>query len=167
LPDTLKNLSIEEVLETLGIHWYNPSKLTRGLMQAYVQCQTLKYLFSSSKVMSNYTQKKQRTLMKIDNSIKGVSVQQLSKIFGLCQQVIRNYIHAFNEGGLDKLMPVKQTGRPPRVAHWTREDWDKIMEQTPDQYDKLNTKSRQWTFQRLALYVKEYHGVRKPVEYIE
>jgi len=23
LPDTLKNLSIEEVLETLGIHWYN------------------------------------------------------------------------------------------------------------------------------------------------
>jgi hypothetical protein len=64
LPDTLKNLSIEEVLETLGIHWYNPSKLTRGLMQAYVQCQTLKYLFSSSKVMSNYKQKKQKTLMK-------------------------------------------------------------------------------------------------------
>jgi hypothetical protein len=64
LPDTLKNLSIEEVLETLGIHWYKPSKLTRGLMQAYIQCQTLKYLFSSSKVMSNYKQKKQKTLMK-------------------------------------------------------------------------------------------------------
>ena len=41
LSDTLKNLSVDEVLETLGIHWYNPSKLTRGLMQAYVQCLTL------------------------------------------------------------------------------------------------------------------------------
>jgi len=29
LADSIKNLSVEEVLETLGIHWYNPSKLTR------------------------------------------------------------------------------------------------------------------------------------------
>jgi len=64
LSDSIKNLSIEEVLETLGIYWYNPSKLTRGLMQAYIQCQTLKYLFSSSKVIFDNTQKKQRTLMK-------------------------------------------------------------------------------------------------------
>ena len=64
LSDTLKNLSVDEVLETLGIHWYNPSKLTRGLMQAYVQCLTLKYLFSASKVIINNTKKKQITLMK-------------------------------------------------------------------------------------------------------
>jgi hypothetical protein len=64
LSDSIKNLSIEEVLETLGIYWYNPSKLTRGLMQAYIQCQTLKHLFSSSKVIFDNKQKKQRTLMK-------------------------------------------------------------------------------------------------------
>jgi Transposase DDE domain/DDE superfamily endonuclease len=64
LSDSIKNFSLNEVLETLGIYWYKPSKLTRGLMQSYVQCQTLRYLFSSSKVMFSYTQKKQRTLMK-------------------------------------------------------------------------------------------------------
>ena len=64
LSDSIKNLSADEVLETLGIYWYKPSKITRGLMQAYVQYLTLKHLFSTSKVISNHTQKKQRTLMK-------------------------------------------------------------------------------------------------------
>jgi len=62
--DVIKNVSVDEVLKTLGIHWYKPLKLTRGLMQAYIQCQTLKHLFSSSKVISDNTQKKQKTLMK-------------------------------------------------------------------------------------------------------
>lgn len=30
-------LSVEEILSTLGIHWYRPGKLTRGLMSAYLQ----------------------------------------------------------------------------------------------------------------------------------
>ena len=64
LTDALKNVSVAEVLKTLGIYWYHPSKLTRGLMQAYIQCQTLKYLFSSSKVVLDNKQKKQKPLMK-------------------------------------------------------------------------------------------------------
>ena len=64
LTDALKNVSVDEVLKTLGIYWYHPSKLTRGLMQAYIQCQTLKYLFSSSKVVFDNKQKKQKPLMK-------------------------------------------------------------------------------------------------------
>jgi len=64
LTDVIKNVSVDEVLKTLGIHWYKPSKLTRGLMQAYIQCQTLSHLFSASKVIFDNTQKKQKTLMK-------------------------------------------------------------------------------------------------------
>lgn len=64
LTDALKNVSVDEVLKTLGIYWYKPSKLTRGLMQAYIQCQTLKDLFSSSKVVLDNKQKKQKPLMK-------------------------------------------------------------------------------------------------------
>ena len=67
LTDVTRNVipvSVDEVLKTLGIHWYKPSKLTRGLMQVYIQCQTLSYLFSSSKVLPDNTQKKQKTLMK-------------------------------------------------------------------------------------------------------
>jgi len=60
---------------------------------------------------------------------------------------------------LDALKPIKSTGRPSKIGNWTKEDWDKIMEQTPNQYEKLNTKSRQWTFQRLVVYIKEYHHI--------
>jgi len=50
-------------------------------------------------------------------------------------------------------------GRPPKLANWTKGDWDKILERTPDQYEKLNTESRQWTLDLLKKYVKEYHNI--------
>ena len=62
---------------------------------------------------------------------KEYTVQKLSEMFNVCQQTVRNYIHAYNNGGLDKLAPGKSTGRPPKIAHWTREQLDKVLEQTP------------------------------------
>jgi transposase len=100
-----------------------------------------------------------RRLEVIANSTKGVTVEQLSKTFNVSQATIRRYIRAFNQGGLDALKPIKSTGRPPKIGNWTKEDWDRILEQTPNQYEKLNTKSRQWTLERLALYIKEYHQI--------
>jgi transposase len=100
-----------------------------------------------------------RRLQIVKLSAGKMSVQQLSKMFDLCEAVIRNYVNTYNENGLKGLFPSKSSGRPSKIAHWTKEDWDKVMAQTPDQYEKLNTASRQWTFERLALYVKEYHGV--------
>ena len=100
-----------------------------------------------------------RRLEIIQNSAKGIIVPKLSEIFCICQQTVRNYINTYNLGGLDELMPVKQSGRPPKIGHWTKEDWDKVLEQTPNQYEKLKTHSRQWTLERLALYLKEYHGI--------
>ena len=87
------------------------------------------------------------------------TVKQLGEMFDLCEATIRNYIHSYNQGGLDKLAPGKPTGRPPKIAHWTEEDWDRVLEQTPNQYEKLKTQSRQWTLERLALYLKEYRGI--------
>ena len=87
------------------------------------------------------------------------SVQKLSKDFILCQQTIRNYIHAYNQGGLETLTPKRSPGRPAKIAHWVKEQWDKVLEQTPNQYKKLETQSRQWTLEHLKLYLKEYHGI--------
>lgn len=100
-----------------------------------------------------------RRLQVIQLSAEKYSVQELCDTFKLCEATIRNYIHAYNQGGLDKLAPVKPPGRPPKIAHWTKEDWDKVLERTPDQYKKLNTQSRQWTLDRLRLYLKGYHGI--------
>lgn len=101
-----------------------------------------------------------RRLQIISLSTKQYTVQKLSEMFKLCESTVRNYIHSYNKGGLDKLKPVKQPGRPPKIAHWEKEDWDKVLEQTPNQYERLNTKSRQWTLERLQLYLKEYHQIQ-------
>ena len=100
-----------------------------------------------------------RRLQVIELSAEKYSVQELSDTFKLCEATIRNYIHSYNEGGLDKLAPVKPPGRPPKIAHWTKEQWDQVLEQTPNRYEKLNEDSFQWTLERLRSYLKEYHQV--------
>jgi transposase len=100
-----------------------------------------------------------RRLQIIALSAQRYTVQKLSEMFHLCQQTIRNYIHSYNQGGLSKLALRKPTGRPPKIAHWTKGQWDQVLEQTPNQYEKLNTQSRQWTLERLRLYLKEYHDI--------
>jgi transposase len=87
------------------------------------------------------------------------TVKELSEMFDLCEATIRNYIHDYNRGGLQQLAPGKSTGRPPKIGSWTKAQWDEVLEQTPNQYKKLNTQSRQWTLKRLQQYVKEYHGI--------
>ncbi len=96
----------------------------------------------------------------IQLSAQKTKVGELSREFDLSDATIRRYIHAYNSGGLSKLKPGKSSGRPPKIGHWTKEQWDKVLEQTPNQYDGLNTQSRQWTLDRLRLYVKEYHGIQ-------
>ena len=100
-----------------------------------------------------------RRLKVIELSAEEYSVQELCDTFKLCEATIRNYIHSYNEGGLEELAPGKPTGRPPKIAHWTKEQWNEVLEQTPNRYEKLNTQSRQWTLERLRLYLKEYHQI--------
>ena len=87
------------------------------------------------------------------------TVKELSEMFDLCEATIRNYIHDYNKGELQQLEPDKSTGRPPKIGNWTKQQWDEVLEQTPNQYEKLNTSSHQWTLERLQQYVKEYHGI--------
>ncbi len=43
-----KGVSVETVCERLGIHWYNPVRLTQGLGVAYLRVQLMTNLFSAS-----------------------------------------------------------------------------------------------------------------------
>jgi transposase len=100
-----------------------------------------------------------RRLQIIVNSAKGATVKQLSVSFNLSKATIRKYIKAYNQGGIDKLRPVKQTGRPSKIGHWTKQDWEKILERTPDQYEKLGICSHRWTLELMRRYLKEYHEI--------
>lgn len=101
-----------------------------------------------------------RRLMIISLSAKRYTVKKLTEMFKLSEATIRRYIHAYNEDGLSGLKPNQSTGRPSKIAHWTKEAWDKVIQKTPNQYEKLNTCSRQWTLQRLGNYIKEYHQIK-------
>lgn len=92
-------------------------------------------------------------------STQGYDVKKLSQMFNFCNATIRNYINLYNQGGLSRLVPAKHSGRPPKIAHWTREQWDEVLMQAPKQYEELNTDSQRWTLERLRLYLREYHHI--------
>lgn len=99
-----------------------------------------------------------RRLKIIQRSMAGMTVPQLAEHFDVCQATVRQYIKAYNRGGLDELRPQKSPGRPPKVGHLSRDDWSDILHRTPNQYEKLKTDSRQWTLALLVRYAKEYLG---------
>lgn len=51
------SLNVDDVLKALGIHWYHPKKLTRGLMGAYLRYLFFCHLFSVIKASSTFFKK--------------------------------------------------------------------------------------------------------------
>lgn len=100
-----------------------------------------------------------RRLMIISLSAQRYTVKKLQEMFQLSQATIRRYIHAYNHSGIKGLEAKQSPGRPSKIADWTKEAWDQVFEKTPNQYEKLDTGSRQWTLKRLANYVREYHRI--------
>jgi transposase len=84
------------------------------------------------------------------------SVPQLSKMFDLCPATVRNYLCTYNSGGLKALVPQSPPGRKGKITRLQKPDWDAILEQTPNQYQLLNTDSRQWTLQLMVNYLDKY-----------
>ena len=80
-------------------------------------------------------------------------------MFDLCEATIRSYIHSYNTGGLENLKPLKPTGRSPKIANWTKEQWSQIMKKAPCDYGRLAIESDQWTLERLRLYLREYQSI--------
>lgn len=58
--------------------------------------------------------------------------------------VVRRYIHLYNEGGLDKLMPAPIPGRS-RILSELNGQFQEILHRSPSQYEKLQTKGRRFS----------------------
>ena len=61
---TRSSIRIDDVARVLGIHWYRPGKLTRGLMVACLRALIHGRLFSSTTLEGTYSQEVNRTLDK-------------------------------------------------------------------------------------------------------
>ena len=93
------------------------------------------------------------------SATEGLSVPHLAKLFNLSDDSVRSYIHKYNTSGLEALMPKSPPGRRGKITHFSKSDWERLFEQTPDQYEKLQTESRQWTLDLMCLYFKAYHEI--------
>ena len=80
-----------------------------------------------------------------------LSVPKLAKMFNLSDDSVRSYIHKYNTSGLEALMPKSPPGCRGKITHFRKSDWDRLFEQTPDQYEKLNTDSRHWTLELISV----------------
>ena len=99
-----------------------------------------------------------RRLKIVQLSMAGMSVPELAQQFELNPATIRCYLKAYNEGGIKALRAKKAPGRRPKVGQLSRSQWEEILHQTPNQYEKLETDSRTWTLDLLVRYAKEYLG---------
>lgn len=72
-----------------------------------------------------------RRLKIVQLSMSSISVKKLSDQFDLCPKTVRNYIKAYNRGGIDQLRVKKSPGRPPKVGHLSRDDWSEILNSQP------------------------------------
>ena len=88
-----------------------------------------------------------------------VSVPDLARLFNLSEDSVRSYIHKYNTSGLADLMPKSPPGRPGKITHFSKSDWERLFEQTPNHYEKLETESRQWTLALISIYFKTYHEI--------
>jgi transposase len=100
-----------------------------------------------------------RRLMTVQLSAEGKKVSDLADIFKVTPQTIRGCIHAYNQGGLEQLLPEKKPGRRPRLS-LTKEQWIEMIHQPPCSFEKLNTLCRNWTLELLSNYCQQYHSVK-------
>lgn len=106
-----------------------------------------------------------RRLKIIEISCEGYSVPELTKLFGLSDVTIRNYIHRYNEGGLDALQYGKSPGRP-RALTFLDSQWEIILRRSPSKFEKIKTASQHWTLSLLARFVECYYGKKVCVQTI-
>ena len=101
----------------------------------------------------------QRLLIIKLSATEHMSVPQLGKMFNLSDKSVRSYIHKYNTSGLEALRPKSPPGCRGKIAHFSKSDWHRLLEQTPNQYEKLQTDSRQWTLDLISAYLKAYHEI--------
>lgn len=99
-----------------------------------------------------------RRLKIIELSARGQTVPQLALMFDLSEATIRSYLHHVNQYGLAGLHPGHSPGRPKKLT-WSQAEWDDLLNQSPCDFDLLQTGSKSWTQALLKRYLALYYSL--------
>jgi transposase len=89
-------------------------------------------------------------------SNQGQRVPVVARTLNLCEPTVRVWIKRFNDHGMAGLADAPHRGRP---ATYTREQVGLVVATALTDPQKLGQAFACWTFVRLAIYLRETHGV--------
>jgi transposase len=87
---------------------------------------------------------------------RGQRVPAIARTLDLCEPTVRQWIRRFNERGVAGLADAPHRGRP---ATYTREQVGLVVATALSDPQELGQAFGCWTFERLARYLRERHGV--------
>src|SRR5258707_5331281 len=89
-------------------------------------------------------------------SSQGQGVPAIARTLDLCEPTVRVWIKRFNERGMAGLADAAHRGRP---ATYTREQVGLVVATALTDPQELGQAFACWTFERLAVYMQETHGL--------
>lgn len=89
-------------------------------------------------------------------SSHGDRAPAIARTLGLCEPTVRLWIKRFNEQGMAGLADAPHRGRP---ATYTREQVGLVVATALTDPQQLGQAFACWTFERLAIYLRETHGM--------
>ena len=88
---------------------------------------------------------------------QGQTVPQIAKAVGLNEKTVRKWFKRFEQQGLAGLEDAPRPGAPSR---YTPENKARVLEAALTRPSELNLGFTCWTFERLAVYVREHLGIQ-------
>lgn len=89
-------------------------------------------------------------------SSQGDRVPAIARTLGLCEPTVRGWIKRFNARGMAGLADAPHRGRPPT---YTQEQVGLVVATALTDPQQLGQAFASWTFERLAIYLRETHGL--------
>jgi transposase len=89
-------------------------------------------------------------------SSQGRRVPEIARTLDLCEPTVRMWIKRFNVQGMAGLADAPHQGRPPT---YTREEVGLVVATALTDPQTLGQAFACWTFERLAIYLRETHGL--------
>jgi transposase len=86
----------------------------------------------------------------------GMTREEAAQVGGMDRQTLRDWVHRFNEQGVDGLINVKPSGRRPRLSAAQLEDLRQLVEAGPDPHKDGVVR---WRCADLKRVLSERHGV--------
>lgn len=92
----------------------------------------------------------------IELSSQRKSVTEIAKLLSRHPNSIRSYLHRFNQGGIEALMPKWKGGAPQKLKDLDQEYFEDLLGRPPSHFKELKSQSQNWTYELMQQYLSIY-----------